>query len=319
MRSLTTTLLLALALCGLASHGGVHASHMAVRHEAGHEQARRGLLSDIVAAMRPTSWQDLHDNQRWNCLPDRGHEFREHKRLNDTAHALIYNIAARNWTAVEALFAVDVESRFVLSSGTDTGAFHGRNATMAYLYVIDPHQGEMVDFHTTFRVIWDAASVTTMSVMWLIYWPVLAIQDNFETALHETLYIETDCFGEVTVYAAWVDTGDAQRANLPPAGETNLTRLCAGGPSRVYPGEWSKGIQDSCVGVNQQYASVAACVAYMQALPYQVISPNEATGNSTSCRSWHLGMARRAPELHCMHVGPTGGGKCCTGCTPDSV
>ncbi|KAJ7209274.1 hypothetical protein GGX14DRAFT_566458 [Mycena pura] len=37
---------------------------------------------------------------------------------------------------------------------------------------------------------------------------------------------------------------------------------------------------------------------------------DEAWGDNVCCRFIHLILAAIRPEVHCQHVGPTGGGKC---------
>jgi hypothetical protein len=67
-------------------------------------------------------------------------------------------------------------------------------------------------------------------------------------------------------------------------------------------------IQNNCVGANQQYASVADCVAYVGSLP--TATWDKANQANVPCVSLHLLLTFMAPQIHCPHVGPTGGGFC---------
>jgi hypothetical protein len=66
--------------------------------------------------------------------------------------------------------------------------------------------------------------------------------------------------------------------------------------------------QSNCLGANQQYANYDACVAFIRTLPFGTPDLNE--WNSGVCRWWHSFLTYLRPEVHCSHVGPTGGGKC---------
>jgi hypothetical protein len=84
--------------------------------------------------------------------------------------------------------------------------------------------------------------------------------------------------------------------------------------------------QDLCTGANQQWNDVTSCVVDLSKKPYG--DWNEAWADNVVCRSVHIQLAKLRPnvshathchfqrvrltprQIHCMHVGPTGGGKC---------
>lgn len=68
------------------------------------------------------------------------------------------------------------------------------------------------------------------------------------------------------------------------------------------------GITAVCVGPNLQFASFQACVDFMQTIPFG--DTDNLDQNSVQCRGLHLSLAIVDPDVHCPHVGPTGGGKC---------
>ncbi|KAF9067972.1 hypothetical protein BDP27DRAFT_1267003 [Rhodocollybia butyracea] len=63
-----------------------------------------------------------------------------------------------------------------------------------------------------------------------------------------------------------------------------------------------------CTGTNQQYASNDACMSFMTQLPF---GQSWAGGLDTGfCRYIHKNMVKFRPEVHCPHIGPTGGDMC---------
>jgi hypothetical protein len=64
-----------------------------------------------------------------------------------------------------------------------------------------------------------------------------------------------------------------------------------------------------CGGSNQQYDSWNDCYHFMTK-EIRVGQSFELGGNTLMCRSVHELMVRYRPQLHCDHIGPTGGGEC---------
>ncbi|KAH6665455.1 hypothetical protein B0J14DRAFT_569058 [Halenospora varia] len=67
-------------------------------------------------------------------------------------------------------------------------------------------------------------------------------------------------------------------------------------------------VQSRCTGVNQQYKSNEECIVQLGQKDFG--NYDEVWGDNVVCRSIHSVLAGQAPDLHCPHVGPTGGGKC---------
>lgn len=67
-------------------------------------------------------------------------------------------------------------------------------------------------------------------------------------------------------------------------------------------------IQQRCTGKDQQYSSVEDCAAQLGAKPFGNF--DEAWGDNIACRTIHIILTMVRPDVHCPHVGPTGGGKC---------
>ncbi|GAB0496358.1 hypothetical protein MMPV_007670 [Pyropia vietnamensis] len=75
--------------------------------------------------------------------------------------------------------------------------------------------------------------------------------------------------------------------------EAIIPRLCAN-------------IEKFCNGDYRVYESAEACVRFLTPLPVTRMEE----GNIAACRAYHAPLARFRPDVHCAHVGPSGGGKC---------
>jgi hypothetical protein len=67
-------------------------------------------------------------------------------------------------------------------------------------------------------------------------------------------------------------------------------------------------ITANCTGANNQYGSMATCVASCAHFPVGAIS--DLSGNTLGCRLYHAGAAAADPGTHCIHAGPSGGTVC---------
>ncbi|KAI5357278.1 hypothetical protein Slin14017_G122870 [Septoria linicola] len=67
-------------------------------------------------------------------------------------------------------------------------------------------------------------------------------------------------------------------------------------------------IVQRCTGANQQYSDILSCTLALDTKPFG--SFDEAWGDTVACRIIHLILTQVRPEIHCPHVGPSGGGKC---------
>jgi len=67
--------------------------------------------------------------------------------------------------------------------------------------------------------------------------------------------------------------------------------------------------QNYCTGENQQYDDMTDCMSFLT----QQVRFGEAYElgrNTILCRMVHENMVPFRPEVHCPHIGPTGGGMC---------
>lgn len=67
----------------------------------------------------------------------------------------------------------------------------------------------------------------------------------------------------------------------------------------------------NCNGVNAQYGT-DTCKPSCEAFPPGTAA--DMAGNTLGCRIYHAGAAKDAPEMHCTHAGPGGGGVCGDNC-----
>ncbi|KAH8590849.1 hypothetical protein B0O99DRAFT_282966 [Bisporella sp. PMI_857] len=64
-----------------------------------------------------------------------------------------------------------------------------------------------------------------------------------------------------------------------------------------------------CNGTNQQYADYSTCFSYLTQ-DIRLGQAFELGRNTLFCRSVHQNMIPYRPEVHCPHIGPSGGGMC---------
>ncbi|CAF0970629.1 unnamed protein product [Didymodactylos carnosus] len=70
-----------------------------------------------------------------------------------------------------------------------------------------------------------------------------------------------------------------------------------------------QGIQQICKGRYQQYSNRSDCINFMtKKIPYGTFDQGDQ--DSVTCRTIHIKLASISPDIHCPHVGKTGGGAC---------
>ncbi|CAI4214379.1 unnamed protein product [Parascedosporium putredinis] len=74
--------------------------------------------------------------------------------------------------------------------------------------------------------------------------------------------------------------------------------------------------QATCRGANQQWSSIEECISVLSQKDYGRYQ--NAWGDNIVCRTIHIVLTQLRPEVHCPHVGPTGGGKCIQHEYPDN-
>ncbi|KAF4301440.1 hypothetical protein GTA08_BOTSDO10783 [Botryosphaeria dothidea] len=123
------------------------------------------------------------------------------------------------------------------------------------------------------------------------------------TILKQVAFWRFDSEGFVQQYDAWIPTLQLWTATANGIDYENRT-IQQGAIAQVL----CPTIQQRCVGQDQQYQSVEDCTA--QLLTKEFGTFDEVWGDNIVCRMIHLILTVIRPDVHCAHVGPTGGGKC---------
>lgn len=120
--------------------------------------------------------------------------------------------------------------------------------------------------------------------------------------LKQVAFWRFDKHGAVLKYDAWIPNLNSWVQSTSPAPLTdpqfqlqNIQQVCAVTQMR-------------CTGANAQWDSIDQCVVTLLQRPYG--NYDEAWGDNIVCRNIHLVLTQVRPDVHCPHVGPTGGGKC---------
>ncbi|KAK1750370.1 hypothetical protein QBC47DRAFT_455288 [Echria macrotheca] len=128
--------------------------------------------------------------------------------------------------------------------------------------------------------------------------------DNGKTLapLKQVAFWRFDDQGAVLKYDAWIPNLNTWVEATTAAQVTNtqfqaqsIQQICAVTQMR-------------CTGGNTQWTSIEQCVMMLSQKPYG--NYDAAWGDNIVCRSIHLVLTQVRPDVHCPHVGPTGGGKC---------
>ncbi|KAF7309266.1 Secreted protein [Mycena indigotica] len=148
-----------------------------------------------------------------------------------------------------------------------------------------------------------------------VYLRINSVNDDgsdagFLTTLKQTAFWNFDSTGAVQRYDAFIpnldplaslthgfgDNVDAGVGLFSPAGMAKLI------------GAVCEAQAQTCVGPDQVYSDANDCIATLSAKPFGRF--DEAWGDNVACRSIHVLLTSIRPDVHCAHVGPTGGGKC---------
>lgn len=75
--------------------------------------------------------------------------------------------------------------------------------------------------------------------------------------------------------------------------------------------DYCDAMEATCTGDNAQYDNRDACLTACSGFDTSG-TEGDASGDTLQCRMTHVGFAKdmSAPDVHCPHAGPTGGGVC---------
>ncbi|KAF7198261.1 Bifonsecin B biosynthesis cluster protein A [Pseudocercospora fuligena] len=122
------------------------------------------------------------------------------------------------------------------------------------------------------------------------------------STLSQVAFWQFDPYGQVERYHAWIPNLEAW-VYAQTGFDFSSYLLEKAVPLFLCPQ-----IQERCTGSNQQYLDVLTCTLELDLKPFG--SFDEAYGDTVACRIIHLLLTKVHPDVHCPHVGPTGGGKC---------
>ncbi|ROW13347.1 hypothetical protein VPNG_05460 [Cytospora leucostoma] len=240
--------------------------------------------------------------------------------------------AARNLATVQAIYdntvypnnAAVVQSQGHSVSGLFAGAASGRISPLGnftgfldsieYFFGLAPlpqasfaglgfFRAEVVAFSS------ECADVAS-SVVYLYVGPVNNVTGGLlpgaeaqVSILKQVAFWRFSASGAVLNYEAWIPTLElwnrlitGQDNQDPVVQKAQISRaLCPA-------------IQQNCAGHNQQYTNVDDCIEQLSKKTFGNF--DELWGDNVVCRQVHVLLTRLRPDVHCPHVGPTGGGKC---------
>jgi hypothetical protein len=118
------------------------------------------------------------------------------------------------------------------------------------------------------------------------------------------------CNGVLGITEAHVDPTLAVDGATPNPGDDASND--AGADAVVDPytcDAYCTAIMETCTGVNQEYTTRDVCLAMCSHFELGAAGSDE-TNDSLACRVYHTASAKKDPDYHCRHGGPTGGGHC---------
>jgi len=193
----------------------------------------------------------------------------------------------------------------VIGRVTPLGNFIGLNDSIEYFFVLGfPTPPVFIGFsNVTIAEFATGCPQVAASTIYLTTSRFIPQNEQFGvTTLKEMAYWNFDKHGAVINYdawlpnlAAWIGIAQGEDPNSPAFQQGTIQNICQTQDQR-------------CVGANKQYSSVDECVAILSSKPFGHY--DEAWGDNVACRSIHVLLTVTRPDVHCQHVGPTGGGKC---------
>ncbi|KAJ7461169.1 hypothetical protein FB451DRAFT_1562986 [Mycena latifolia] len=213
-------------------------------------------------------------------------------------------IIAEGASAVPAgLFNVNATGRI-----TPVGEFFGFNDSIEYFFGLAPvpkgsppngvfSNAALVAFTSGCAEVAASTAYLTLSTL-----NADGSAGAYISTLKQVAFWRFDGTGAVLQYDAWIPSlslfsvlSRGFDINTPAGMNTTIQAVC---------GQQAQ----TCVGENTVYSSVDDCLQTLAGKPFG--RPDETWGDNVVCRSVHVLLTKIRPEVHCPHVGPTGGGKC---------
>ncbi|KAK4038622.1 hypothetical protein C8A01DRAFT_37461 [Parachaetomium inaequale] len=261
----------------------------------------------------PTKWLPHFKSQR----PQRDYAKRNFKTVSSIYNLTVYPNQLPIFQAGGAGVPKGLFNQDVVGRVDPVGNFTGFEHSIEYFFALSPlPQGNPAKAAITGYRIAEFSSQcrdVAASVVYLycsVVNPGSADHGKPLPPLKQVAFWRFDEQGAVLKYDAWIP-------NLNSWVEATTAAYIADPQFRAASIEQICGAtQMRCSGPNAQWSSVRECVAALSTKQYG--SYDEAWGDNIVCRSIHLVLTQVRPDVHCPHVGPTGGSKCVDVAYPDN-
>lgn len=271
------------------------------------------LISHASAWPTPKEWLPHFKSQR----PQDYYSKRNFKTISSIYNLTVYPHQVPIFQAGGAAVPPGLFNQDVVGRVDPVGNFTGFEHSIEYFFALSPlPQGNPVKAAITGYQITEFSSQckdVAASVVYLycsVVNPGCADHGKPLPPLKQVAFWRFDHEGAVLKYDAWipnlhswVESTTAAYIADPEFRASSIQEICGG-------------TQQICRGRNAQWTSVEQCITTLSQKPYG--SYDEAWGDNIVCRSIHLVLSQVRPDVHCPHVGPTGGGKCVDVQYPDN-
>ncbi|KAF7935332.1 uncharacterized protein EAE97_008239 [Botrytis byssoidea] len=251
---------------------------------------------------------------RYACLTREStfNEYSISRIYNTTIYPNNLPVLANGSTATpEGLFSVNATGRI-----SPLGNFTGFDDSTEYFFALSPIPGQTgpgilqpnynaftsYELHAFTSGCPEVAS-TIAYLNTTIVNPGSPSHGKYVTKIKEIAFWRFDDTGAVLYYDAQIPNLSLWFAKFTGADISNVAVQTLDIVTNLCPQ-----IQARCTGANQVYSSELECIATLLAKPFGTF--DETWGDNIVCRLVHVVLTQVRPEIHCPHVGPTGGMKC---------
>lgn len=227
--------------------------------------------------------------------------------------AYIYPANTQQVKAINStLFAENILGRVDV-----TRNFNGRELNTEYIFGLfaglqqTPHFFSLVGIPTSYSFIHFAANQNIVSVAVVLNFVNQALGVNAPTEIDMWMTFNAD--GEISQYDVTFRRFDWQFDWLLSIGQADLginsTAAMAAEVTALLATSVCETASLYCNGTNLQYTDFDSCYAYLTE-DVRLGSSYQLGMNTLLCRMVHQVMVPFRPDVHCSHIGPTGGAYC---------
>lgn len=204
-------------------------------------------------------------------------------------------------------------SQKVLGRVDITRNFVGQELNTEYLFGLftDPESVTLVNLPVSYKIVKFAANDYIAAASTVINFTSTLL--GIEVPITIDTFITWDEDGRITQYDATFKWFDYMLQSFLGYAGKKLGTSSAAETVALLTATLSKSIcqihDKHCTGANQQYDDNAACVDFLTNKT-RFGQGYELGLNTLLCRSVHQQMVQYRPDVHCPHIGPSGGGMC---------